>query len=551
MKNYRKDFWNIANTRYLICMAITALIAYGFAAFNPTFSVDDLQVDYYIGSEKAMLAAGRFTMTLLGVLFNYIKCLPVSASSIDLLATVAFVWAAVNYCILLRRICGDRFTDSVAVLFSCTLISYPLIIEIWEYTAANLCVTMGYLLVSFALLMMQSFLHGSKDWRFPAGAAVLLMFVCASYESLVVVYIFAVFAVLMLQVIFGSGDEKKVKTILLQGICYAAVLFAGLILEVLVHKLILFAGNMEPVANGARTILWPLLGFKEGMQTVLVGILSQVVLKGIIYFPITELLVACAVLLVIGVVLCKKYGASVLLPWFGCYLSLFVLPLLQAYEPMYRTCQVYGMFVAFTLALVGMALEKCRFSRIRAIAFFLAGFLVLHQAMYVNYFLTLNHYRSEAENRIVEDIGDDLQDNFPADKPVIFMGSPLTLKSDIINDQIMEAASIPERSLRWRAYRKITWYLAYALDSYTLELDAENRKLPDTLINSVISFGIYSVHQKAMQDLFSFNGYDYVRADTDALIDETAEYVTRNNIPAYPQEGYIVDVGEYLIVHIP
>ena len=544
MKDYRKAVAEIANRRYVICVLLTVLVAYGFAAFNPTISVDDLLVDYYIGSGQNMLGAGRFTMTLLGRLFNYTGSLPPNSYAIDLVAVAAFVWAAVNYCVLFRRICGDRFTDSAAVLFSCALISYPLIIEIWEYTAANLNVTLGYLMSSFALLLVYDFLHGKRDWWYLAAAAVLLMFICAGYESLVVVYIFCVFGILFLQAGWGDPDARKVKTIILRGLCYAAVLLAGLVLKVLVHRLLLVVCGVPAVTNGAREIFWFTRAPGEVLLTMLAGIFSKIFLKSIIYFPITELVLCCVAFFVTGILLCRKRGAGILLPWAGMLLSLFLLPLLQGSGPAYRTCQVYGVFVAFVLALAAMALDNLPFPKVRAAAFFLAGFLCLHQAIYVSHFLSLNHYRSEAENNIVADMGYDLQRYNTQNKPVIFVGSYY------LSEDIVEAASIPEASLRWKLYRNINRKLWEITGLEWLNSAANIRQLPETVVQSVISFGEFCPGQISMKSLFSYNGYDYISADCDRYYESAVRFVEENAIPAFPAAGYIADMGECVVIHL-
>lgn len=88
-----------------------------------------------------MLAAGRFGMKLLAAALGYGYSTPVYQSSANFLAASFLVLAALQFCMLFRRIWKDKISMFGYGVFSCLLISYPLINEIWEYTGANVCVT--------------------------------------------------------------------------------------------------------------------------------------------------------------------------------------------------------------------------------------------------------------------------------------------------------------------------------------------------------------------------------------------------------------------------
>lgn len=544
MSAYQKDAVQLLQRkRFVICVLLTAILSYGFAAMNMTISVDDLHSDYYIGSGQTMLGAGRFTMTLLGALMNYSRNMIFNGTAIDLVSVALFAWAALNFCILMRRICGNAFTVNAATFFACFFISYPLIIEIWEYTGANLNVTFGYAAVSFALLLVHENLHGTRSWGRTLAACVLMMFVCAGYESLIIVYICGVFGVLFLQVIFGSQKEKTLAGILRQGICYAAVLLAGLLLQMAVHRLILIVGNIPAASNGARTISWFTRSPKEALLTAIAGNFEYLVLKGIIYFPITELLGACVVLLIAGICLCRKFGKVLLLPMFGMYGCLILLSFIQGGDPLYRTCQVFGFFVAFVAALLIMALEKLRYPRVKLLCLVLCGYLCFHQALYVNYFLTLNHQRSVAELNVVGEIGHDLQQGFDLSKPVVFVG---TYRH---TSEITEAASIPEDSLRWQIYQK-AFLGCKPLSQVRFSEERLNRKLTESNIIYLIAFSIHAHTPTPMRELFSFQGYDIEPGSRDIYYDLGLNYVQENEVPAYPAPGYIRDAGDYIVVHL-
>ena len=138
-------------------------------------------------------------------------------------------------------------------------------------------------------------------------------------------------------------------------------------------------------------------------------------------------------------------------------------------------------------------------------------------------------------------------ENFDAEKPVIAVGG-YTLR-----DATVEAASIPEDSIRWRAYLKLYNIAGDLLERMNFESEEPSRILPQSNIASVLFFStIYSFDgtQDPMQRLFSFAGYDIVLPSQQEQRTEAAAYVVEHDMPAYPKAGYIKDVGEYIIVHI-
>ena len=240
MKGYReelKDF--LSRKSFLVAILLTALLAYGFAAVNSTIYFDDLEASRYVGEGNNMLQAGRFGTVLWSIVCGYRDRLVENAFVIDVLSVGFLSLATVNFGILFRRISSNQISMSACTVFACVLLSYPLMNEIWEYTGTNILICGGFLLASFALLLVYECIHKQerKNIGNLLGASLLLTWVCASYESIVPVYIFFVCAVLALQIVYGEEKEKQLKEVVLQGLIYAAVLAVGLILRVIVHRL--------------------------------------------------------------------------------------------------------------------------------------------------------------------------------------------------------------------------------------------------------------------------------------------------------------------------
>lgn len=548
IRTYMKDLnYFLKQKFYMIFMISISTICYGYAAINLSIGIDDLESERYVGSGHVMLSAGRFGMVFWSKLFGYGSKGAQNSFAIDVLAVILFMWAATNCCILFRRISRDKFHITVYTVFSCILISYPLINEIWEYTGANICVCGGFLFVSFVLLLIWEQIHGSFSFKYVLVSFFMMMIVCSAYESLAIVYVFMVFAVLFLQTLFGL--EKTFKGMVRQGMYYAGTLFAGLVLRIFIHFIILLVFNLERKSNGATGTSWNDYPIGEAIYHFFESLGNDYILKGIIYFPITEFLICIVLFSCISLILYKRNNCIIMMwPALGMLGSLFLLSLIQGIASPYRTCQVFAVFVAFTLMLLVYVFEENqkRYAYyIKAGVLGAMGCLCIWQAVYLNYLLTVNHQRSDEEAYVIRNIGTELEANYDTDKFVIFTGTYT------LSDGLIESVSVPYDSVRWKLYGKMVSLLSGI--SYEEIYDTYSRKKPDTNVNSVINWSITAFGtQESMYKLFRYYGFEYMYDESCffQLRDEAEAYVEKEKMPGYPKTGYIVDRGDYIIVNL-
>ena len=529
----------LKNKAFVLSYLLLALISFGFATANPTFSIDDTAADLYVGSGNNMLAAGRFGFWFWHFLLGRWE----HAWYIDIVALLLLFASLVNFCILFKWASGGKIANDALTVFACMVLTYPMIIDIWEYTGANANIFASYLMTSGALLLIRQQIHaGGRPWKL-VGAAMMLTLVCAGYESVVAVYIFLVCAVLALQVVYGSEKEKTLGEVLRQALIYAGMLALGVVLRVLIHRLTLLLLGIPAATNGATEIFWTVNSPKEIILKLIGGWGFLYVFAALKYLPVTILVLCVVVFLIGGIVCCRKYGAVLLLPGAGMLLSLVIISLVQGTPSPYRTCQVFAFFCGFVAMMVVHALPKepGRRSRVRMAAVVLLGCCFLNQASFINYFLELNHRRSEQERFIIQQIGTELDKREDTEKPVIFVGSHST------DPHIIEAASLPEDSLRWKAYR---WLCLNAMELAGIDPASQpiSRKIPDTILNSMLQWAMWSF-ESTLSKMFNYYGFDYVPASR-SLYDEAAAYAEESGMPAYPCDGYVEDVGPYVIVHL-
>ncbi|MBQ6714879.1 MAG: glucosyltransferase domain-containing protein [Clostridia bacterium] len=544
MKKYLDDVRGLIKSRaYCFCVFAIALISFGYAAFNTSVSIDDTEYDRYVGSGNHMLAAGRF-----GIWFwSFIQGKWENSYLIDIFAVFMFVFAAINFCVLFKRVSKGKISLGALTVFSCLFISYPLMNEIWEYTGANVNICGSFLLVSFSLLIIHSFIHSEKElknWLSLLGAVPLMTLVCAGYESVVPVYIFFVFAILALQMIYGEEKEKKFLEFLKQGLIYAGVLVMGLLMRIVIHRVILAVFNIPPAPNGATQILWGTAPAKEIILKLLDDWFVFYIFRSVIYMPLLVLMFSGLIFIIMGIVAAKKHSPWILLMGAGMILSLILLSVVQGVFSPYRTCQVFAAFCAFTGMMLVSAFPKGISkpkTALRICALTLCGLLCFYQAAYLNYFLELNHRRSESEEAVVRQVSYDLRSGFDRSKPVIFVGA------HSIGTNIIESASVSPFSREWNLYNKLCTKYS-SLVGRELDAAAFSRKIPDSNINSVIYWSILSFNQEPLAHLFAYYGCDYIPADYNTYWIAANEEGAK--MPTYPTAGYIKDMGDYIIVNM-
>src|SRR5699024_9600321 len=98
------------NRYYMASVLFIAIICYGYSVVNTTVSIDGLEGNRYIGEGQIMLAAGRFGMKLLAAVLGYGYSTPVYQSCANFLAASFLVLAALQFCMLFRRIWKDKIS---------------------------------------------------------------------------------------------------------------------------------------------------------------------------------------------------------------------------------------------------------------------------------------------------------------------------------------------------------------------------------------------------------------------------------------------------------
>jgi len=514
----------MSNKWYLISVVITAFMSYGFTIANPTVSTDDLSMDYYF-RQGGLLSQGRFTQILIDKVLGIYHFRPFV---LDGLAVICLIIAAILWCSLFRKVTGEHLKIVTYIVFSCFFISYPLINEIFIYMSASFSVCLGHALIPLILILLyeeREYLQKGKIFLI----SILICFTISLYESLVAVYIFGVFAILILQY-FYRNRNKRVKEIASGGIYYIFILGVGIFLFGLLNKIIFLIGGISQ-ASGANKIIYWGNGFIPTTKKLIKELVLWYGLNAFQYLPITILVIA--VFISIGMLFffsIRDKSLSIALLFFCCILSLILLSILQGSATAYRACLVFSVFSAFIfMLLLQFILERNKkfYIGISSTVLFI---LLIWQMNDINKWFYCDYLRYEVDVNTARLIGNELQADFDIQKPVVFVGHYQ------LPDNINELTYIKTDSVIGKLLKKNT------TEKYMYKFNQANG-------NSFLEWSTgwnFPGNVSNIHLFFRFLGYDIV-ADNETLRAKAKEL--SKDKPKWPKSGSIFETEEFIVVN--
>lgn len=558
-------------------LLLTAVCAYGYKVTNVTIGIDDTPSLYYF--EEGLIAiVGRWVLFLLNKVISLAEFAPfvTDFAAVLLLIAAAIVWSALFYSVF-----GEKIPVTGYAYFAAVFVSCPLISEVFTYFLHN-GIAIGYLSCAVSLCCMREWQNsmrkprkGSGLWEKPdcpavtklAAAAVFLWIAMGCYESFMILWL-AGLLLLLLSERIRLGTERTVRTgergvfgTLAGGAlaALAAVLLRSLMIVVLTKAFHLEYLQGEAVQRSVTEMLGWMV--QTGAFGELIMILKRTfVLYGVFayaYLPIRIFVLSAVVITVVTLVRVirgRDLWALILLP--TAYLAAFSLLFIEGKATLYRSAQFLPIFCGYGVLLFVYAVwkvtawwerktQKSQNSRIcrgvRGIAILVLAVIVWNQCMDMTKWFYIDKQKYDAAVKTVDQIALDLEQNFDTSKPVIFTGD-YEIPYSMIQD-----AYVSYGSTTYFKMKRLTDLIDPDL------LDKYNRGskgvwVAQTPALSVIDWGRYAFDSDAeLVKFFAMHGHSLV-AEEDISLYEGAEKESLE-LPHYPQEGYIVDKGDYIIVH--
>lgn len=417
MKKLFVDFYNnIAKKKsFWIPFLVLTISAFAFGMLNRTVSWDDFGKEKYLGDGNVMLA-GRWGMLIWHEITGTLDLNPFTDR---FLATIFLVMASIMACVVMYKLSGKQKVWSYTILAS-TILTYPLINEIWEYTGANFISCGNMCLVTLALLYILSG-SGKLSLKEIAVSSLILLLPVASYESAIFYYITFIAVIIFYQA-YIFKKRYSFMDLIKEGLLFCIPLAVAVVLRFLIGYVLRLTFDIPYNHGGATMLFWDFSNIFGSLKMLVLrsGFFYGIV--GLLYFPIT-VFVICSLLFggvsVYGAI--KEKRAGILGIGALVFVAVFFQAIVQGDSMPYRTATgSLALFVAFVVYLL---VEKCEGKKLYPVIVGLVMLLCWQQSVYLNKIQSLNNQRSDNELAAIRHMGYRLESEFDQNKPVVFVTS--------------------------------------------------------------------------------------------------------------------------------
>lgn len=555
MKFWKEDIEYFCKKRiYWMALAMTAVFGYGYLITHATVGIDDTPYKLYFTDGMAAYV-GRWVVFLLGKVLHIADFAPFLT---DLFGVLLLAAAAVVFSILMHHILRDSVPFYGYLFFACFLAANPLWAEVFVYFLHN-GLGLGYLLLGVSLCCL---IYGeeSKKKRGYLFSGVFLWMAIGCYESTMVAWLVG-----FLMVMLAKRYQKTAENVIWNLVKGAAVMVGAMVLRTVWIPIIKGIFHLEEVSDGARTrALSEMASWVTDAQQraeFIMAIKRAYVMYGVFafaYYPIFLFVLAAAVIVLSGVVFSirRKEGWTVFLS-LSMLLSCFLLIPIEGKVTLYRSAQFLPIVCAFGVILFTRVLEGlskhiggeitkeagrglCRI--LQGAAVVILSIFLCNQCADLNHWFYVDDLKYEAAKETAGRISYELEKGFDLSKPVIFTGI-YEIPAAIIQD-----AYVPYGTKTFARMDK----LCRMVDPHLLE---KFYRRPGVWVAqaptlSVIEWGREAFdNNKELANFFAMHGHFFLPVMELDKIEAAKQYAVEAELPGFPAEGSIVDMGDYILVN--
>lgn len=540
------QFWK--KKLFAISTILMMLLSYRTLLLQPTVGIDDtsFKVYYVDGVSPAM---GRWCLYLIHKLFP-LAYNPyfVEAVGLLLLCVSVSLW-----CVVFYRLFEDRIPDWGYTLFSCVMLSNPIISEvvIWYLQDGTY---LGYGVAALAVLMgMASFQKqtaGNKKAlaKYLLMSALFLTIAMGFYESFMIVFLMGMVMVfLVIRILKRTDYNVRIRDWLFS---MAAVSICALLLRTLIVNLMIAVFHLESQTQILRSRgLHEVLGWFDGSRGteeflyVMKDFFVKYYLNGIVYVPVLILVMAIGVLLLASLYYCIRHRDGwILAAAFGIVLLPWIMPVLEGTATYYRSSQYIPLLTAFGVLLAAWELYRRKVKGLlRGIGILAALMLLYRQGYEMNKWLYLDAMKYEDTKRTLSQVAYKIGEQCDTSKPICVIGTYETPKG------LQEAAYIPEWSKKYQLLEVLVKKVDEELfEEYNTPYGYAFAETPRL---SFITWGATAFYNfdRELVKFWNMHGFDF-EEDWHLEHYEEARKLFENG-PSWPAEGSIVEMEDHIIVN--
>lgn len=541
---------------YVLLLTLTALCGFGFKVIRPTIGIDDTPHAYYF-EEGLAPVVGRWVLFVLNKFIHVSDFAPfvTEFAAVLLLMAAVTVWGALFYSCL-----EDRIPRVGYWMFSCIFLSCPLLAEVFTYYLHN-GASLGYLFCGLSLTALRTAYRSwaAKDKRRALGQSVLSLVTMVAamgcYESFMIVWLVGLLLFLFADELAGKGGRVFFKLVYGALVAAAAMVLRSVVIEIVIAVFSLQGIRDQAVLRSITEMFgwmvqpgaWGDLSMALKRTFVMYGAF------GIVYYPIGIFVLTAMVFLSVALWRAvKQRDPWLLLLAIGSYIAAFLLVFVEGSATLYRSAQFvpllsgFGMLMgAYTVSVLMEALAKKPKQKpvrriVGGVSLVLAASILWNQCTDLNHWFYVDYNKYQYTRDYLSRVAIALERDFDTTKPVLFTGEWENPRG-IVADAYVEIGS-PDF---YRLKRIVDPVDEHLLEKFYRPYGVWVAQTPSL---SVVSWGKYAFEtDEELIRFFAMHGHA-LRPLTDSSYYEDAEQFSMD-LPSFPAEGSIVDMGDYIIVH--
>ena len=561
MEDFRHDLKRVyTNKTYLCLLSLTAACGYGFKIAHPAIGIDDTPYAYYF-EEGLAAVVGRWVLFVLNKFMHISDFAPFLT---DFMAVLILMAAVTVWGVLFYSVFGEKIPKYGYWFFSCVFLSCPLIAEVFTYYLHN-GIAIGYLSCGISLYLFREGLNSlehKRSWRGVgrfAGAVTAMVIAMGCYESFMIVWLVGVLLILLSERM--TGVRRRIFRALLVAVVTAA---CGMVLRAVILRLVTAVFGLSYLRDDAvQRSVTELLGwmFEPGAWAEFAMILKRLFVMygvfGYVYLPIRIFVAAALVIVVYSLWMSvRKKDFWIITLMLGSFAASFLLAVVEGKATLYRSAQFLPLTCAFGILVAARAVSsfaawmragvgrqeiRGRIANgIVALYVFFTAVILWNQCTDMNKWFYVDYQKYEYTKDYMLRVADELERKFDTSKPIVFTGIWENPRS-IVADAYVEYSSEDF----YRMKRITDLVDEHLLEKFYRDYGVWVAQTPSL---SVVSWGKYAFDTD--EELIRFlrlHGHEF-RPLLDTSLYEPAEQYALE-LPSFPMEGSIVDMGDYIIVH--
>ncbi len=552
-----------SNFVYFLIVMVVAIFSYGYHITHFAIGVDDTAMELYF-EEGLSVCTNRWTLFCLNRILglNFIHWPPALVESLS----VIFLCVSITiWCLLIRKVLLSVKVTLPMMwygLAAALVISCPIMSEIWVYYVHNgVAMAYGITAISLYLFLLSLDRNAGRKIGKVIGSGLCLAVAIGCYETMLDCFVIgAIFIFMLLQALMEKKEDSAYGVgfgpWIIRGV---AVLSISILVRFLMHKIlfkVFSLQNMEQYGvNDYNSFFGDLFSTPGEFGILIKKMYVKYIVNAVVYLPITFLVIVGVIFLSFALYYTfKKKRIWVIV----CVPAMFFVPFLTTVvagrTKSYHSAQFIPIVLMFGFIVMGIILSYDNKLRNKMITGIVVGVTlcgIIIQVGDINKWFRYDYNKYLEAEAIMRDTAEQLIAEYDTGKPVVVVGASMP------DDEILNVASIPFDSWKYQIIDKMTWFDPTIKEKFHGNYGGWGYYYSDSAMLSVLTWArnpfencdlVASQQYTSFWEMIGYDNFEYV--STVEMIEEAERIRESSNMPGYPENGYILDNGNMLIVNL-